>query len=108
MLGVELLLLYILSFFDYVAFIVCRIHAEFGAILSYIRGRSIPFGWQAIRQLAIPTNAHRLLFGSWHITGLPAYSSSVQSCLWNAASVHIEFTVAIEIFSQVAMLLSFN
>lgn len=29
---------------DYVALIVCRIQAEFGVILSYIRGRSMPFG----------------------------------------------------------------
>lgn len=49
---------------DYDAFIVCLIHAEFGVILSYIRGRSMPFGWQAIRQLATPTKAHRLLLGS--------------------------------------------
>lgn len=42
----------------HVALIVCRIHAEFGAILSYIRGRSMPVGAHAIRHDAIPINAH--------------------------------------------------
>lgn len=44
--------------FNYLALMVWRIHAEFGAILSYIRGRSMPVGAHAIRHEAMPTNAH--------------------------------------------------
>lgn len=61
---------------------VSRIHAEFEVILSYIRGRSNPLCAQAIRHDAIPIRAHRFPSGIMHITGLPANSSSVQSCLW--------------------------
>lgn len=55
---------------------VSRIQSAFDVNLSYIRGRSMPVGAQAILQEATPITAHLRLSGNKQTTGLPANSSS--------------------------------